>query len=772
MKIIILSLLLIIANGVFAQNKITIKGQVTGERNVPVAGVSITILNSGINSVSDSSGRYTLIGNQKEKITLVFSHMLYESREEELSAERAEATLDIVLRYRSTELDEVVINAETPVSKIKNQPLSVSVLETKNLSSKTMSNADAIGAVAGVNVRQNGGLGSEVIFSINGMTGKQIRFFLDGIPLEHYSSEMNIGSVPATFFSRFEIYKGSVPISLASDVLGGAVNMVSRDDIKNFMDLSYGIGSFNTHKLVTNARYFFKKNSYLSLNGFANHSDNNYRMDAEILDRDGNSYMGTVRRFHNKFSNYMVRPELGVKNTSWADNAFISFYMSGNNSEWQHDALARQPYGAAVSKNVSIGTLLRYKKDEVVKNLDVAAYVVANYAHPHLIDTSLNVYNWKGEVIATRNQGGEISSSGNDLYLKDKNISGQLNAAWHLSPHIDILGSFQHSYFHRTGADNVVAMYYGRDYYANPQSVDKTIGGLALKVNVLDNRFTSITSVKYFNFCAKGYSRNLSGFVQASSKKESFGFGEALSYKFTNSFSSKISYEYATRIPTIFELFGDQMLIMPNLSLSPETSHNLNLGLIYKHTKLNAQVNAFYRSTNDIIWQRPSSRYFMYQNLSKSSSAGIEGDLNYRLSNVLLLGLNATYQDIRSRSEVDGSERYFDKRIPNIPYLFGNADINYEYKKRLWNRLKMNLWYGMRYVQDFYLFWEGDGNRESKNIIPAQYSGNLGWSLTEQNGKYAVSFECQNLFNEKLYDNFRVQKPGRAFFLTLNYTIK
>jgi len=317
----------------------------------------------------------------------------------------------------------------------------------------------------------------------------------------------------------------------------------------------------------------------------------------------------------------------------------------------------------------------------------------------------------------------------------------------------------------------VVAGYYGKDYYANPQSVDKTISGLALKIGLWDNRFMSITAGKYFNFSAQGYSRDLSGFVQATSKKEDFGFGEALSYKFSSSLSSKLSYEYAIRIPTVFELFGDQMLIMPNLSLAPETSHNLNLGINFIHTRLNAQINGFYRSTNNIIWQRPSSRYFMYQNLSKSSSFGIEGDVNYRFYDVIKLGLNATYQDIRNRSEINGNQRYFDKRIPNIPYLFGNTDITYEHKKLLCDRLKMNLWYGMRYVHDFYLFWDVDGTKESKNIIPAQYSGSLGCSLTEKEGKYTLSFECQNIFNENLYDNFRVQKPGRAFYLTINYTI-
>lgn len=762
----------IIANAVYAQSKITIKGQITGEHNAPVAGATITIANTGSSAISDNKGNYTLSIAQKEKITVIFSHILYKTHQEELYTKGIETILNIKLRTKITALDEVLIQSELSVSQVEKQPLTVSVLDTKNLSSKTTSNADALGTISGVHVRQNGGLGSDVNLSINGMYGKQIRLFMDGIPLEHYSSEMNVGSVPATFFSSFEIYKGSIPISLASDALGGAVNMVSRDNVKDFMDLSYGTGSFNTHKLVLNSRYFFKKNSYLSLNAFANHSDNDYKMEAELLDSYGNSAIATVRRFHNKFSNYMVRPELGVKNTSWADNAFISFYVSGNSNELQHDALAKQPYGKAVSKNAAIGTLLRYKKRGLFKKFDIDAYAVASYARPLLVDTSLNVYNWKGDVIAIRNQGGEISSSGNMLHLKDKNISGQLNATWHLSPTIAILGSVQHSLFHRTGSDNIVEAYYGRDYYASPQSVRKTIGGLALKAGLLNNRLISVTSAKYFNFNAHGYSRDLSGFTAQSSQKENFGFGEAISYRFNPNFSSNLSYEYAIRIPTVSELFGDQMLMLPNLSLVPETSHNLNLGLNYKQSKLNTQINGFYRSTDNIIWQRPSSRYFMHQNLSKSSSLGVEGQVDCYLFDMIKLSVNATYQEIRNRSEVDGSERYYDKRIPNMPYLFGNASINYEHKKLVWNSLKMNFWYGMRYAHDFYLFWDIDGSRESKNIIPAQYPGHLGWSFTEKEGKYALSFDCQNIFNEKLYDNFRVQKPGRAFYLTLNYTLK
>lgn len=38
----------------------------------------------------------------------------------------------------------------------------------------------------------------------------------------------------------------------------------------------------------------------------------------------------------------------------------------------------------------------------------------------------------------------------------------------------------------------------------------------------------------------------------------------------------------------------------------------------------------------------------------------------------------------------------------------------------------------------------------------------LSYSL--RNGRYNLSFECRNFTNEKLYDNFSLQKPGRAFY--------
>jgi outer membrane receptor protein involved in Fe transport len=40
-------------------------------------------------------------------------------------------------------------------------------------------------------------------------------------------------------------------------------------------------------------------------------------------------------------------------------------------------------------------------------------------------------------------------------------------------------------------------------------------------------------------------------------------------------------------------------------------------------------------------------------------------------------------------------------------------------------------------------------------------------SYTIKNGRYNIAFECRNLTNERLYDNFSLQKAGRAYYVKL-----
>ena len=76
----------------------------------------------------------------------------------------------------------------------------------------------------------------------------------------------------------------------------------------------------------------------------------------------------------------------------------------------------------------------------------------------------------------------------------------------------------------------------------------------------------------------------------------------------------------------------------------------------------------------------------------------------------------------------------------------------------------MTLTYDGFYQHDFPLYWEAFGDASTKNRVPEQLSHNLTLGYSLKNGRYNLSLECRNLTDAKLYDNFSLQKAGRAFY--------
>lgn len=54
--------------------------------------------------------------------------------------------------------------------------------------------------------------------------------------------------------------------------------------------------------------------------------------------------------------------------------------------------------------------------------------------------------------------------------------------------------------------------------------------------------------------------------------------------------------------------------------------------------------------------------------------------------------------------------------------------------------------------------------RQGAECRAYQFSHNLTLTYSMCRGRYNVSLECRNFTNEKLYDNFSLQKAGRAFY--------
>jgi iron complex outermembrane receptor protein len=86
-------------------------------------------------------------------------------------------------------------------------------------------------STSGTTVVQLGGLGDYAGLSIRGSSLQQVEIYLDGIPLNpDGSSTVNLAELPLRAFDRVEIYRSLPPLWMGSAAMGGAVNLVSRQD--------------------------------------------------------------------------------------------------------------------------------------------------------------------------------------------------------------------------------------------------------------------------------------------------------------------------------------------------------------------------------------------------------------------------------------------------------------------------------------------------------------------------------------------------------------
>mgnify|MGYP002224290268 FL=1 len=129
-------------------------------------------------------------------------------------------------------LSSVEVYGKTQTQKVKEGAFSVNALDIKPIVNSLNNLNDLVNRTTGIKVREEGGVGSDFDLSINGMSGNSVRYFLDGMPLDTKGSGVSLANLPINIIDRIEIYKGVVPASLGTDALGGAINIITKQEKK------------------------------------------------------------------------------------------------------------------------------------------------------------------------------------------------------------------------------------------------------------------------------------------------------------------------------------------------------------------------------------------------------------------------------------------------------------------------------------------------------------------------------------------------------------
>lgn len=778
---------------VYSQNLETagISGKVGSSSGEALTGVTVQLKDTGIGATTDSNGRFEITGLSPGNYVLQTSFLGFETQERIIALKASQTVeVNINLREKAFEMEGVEVLGKTITRQINDQAYAVTAISTKELQNSTSDAKEILNRVSGVRVLEEGGLGSNLSFTLNGFSGDQVKFFLDGIPMDNFGSSLSMSDIPVNTIDRIEVYKGVVPVWLGTDALGGAVNIVTNRK-NNFLDASYSVGSFNTHRLSLNGAYTNPQNGFTFRgNVNYNYSDNNYKVWVPI--KEGNNVVDSaeVERFHDRYRSGTVKLETGWTNRKYADNLLFGVMASGNDRQVQTGATMSSVYGGISRNSQSVVPTVKYSKDNLfVKGLNVSLNSAYNDTKSEVIDTLRGVtYNWLGEANYTPgSDDGELNRT--FTTINDKEFNSQFNSGYVISPKHSLAFNYALSSFHRKSFDTE-----NPDKIENrfPKSLNKQVLGFAYKFDPTKKWSATLFGKFYYLKASTSkefdFAQNTQRTDAFEVKKENMGYGLATSYYLLPELQVKASYEHTYRMPWATELFGDGLFTQPNPDLGPEQSDNLNLGAAYNFKlhqdhRFTLESNIIYRESEDLIYQvvKVASPETYFDNLSETRTLGVEGNLKYLWRETFRLGGSLTFQDITDQADLvynesytnTGYQRNFQKgfRLPNTPYLFGNANAGLTFKNVLAPESVWGLNYYFNFVEHYFLSWAELGSRDTKKVIPRQYSHNLELSCSLNKGKYNIAAECRNLTDARLYDKYYLQKPGRAFYLKVRYVL-
>lgn len=788
-----LFLLLIALHGLhgFAQPSTSVTGHVQTEAGEPLPGATVTVLKTSYGVTTDEKGFFSLPSLRNGTYTVQVSLLGYRTVSETVSIQAGKTvTLDLRLRENLQNLDEVAVYGKTETQAVKEQPFTVNAIETRQFQNTTADLNQVLNRSAGVRIREAGGLGSNFNFSINGLSGKAVKYFIDGVPMEVMGSAMSLNNIPVNLAERVEVYKGVVPVQLGSDAMGGAVNVITNQKQTNYLDLSHSYGSFNTHRSALTAQYVHKPTGItIKASGFYNYSDNNYKMKGveileggkragnQIVDLNGaNFVLADVKRFHDHYRSAMGQVEAGITNKRWADVLYAGFGYSDTRQDQQTGFEQAIVYGNVAREGRSSTGTLRYKKNNLfVTGLDVNAFASLSTDRFLTTDTLLRQYYWDGSwtTKGATEMGGIKSLS----HIIRPRAFVRANVSYTLSNR----HSFNLNYtFDRLKNENYNELLTDRDDM--PGVLKKQIIGLAYQQELLDKRWTNTFFGKYYGLDLERKRWVESAYQVQTDHFPNYGYGVASRYKILPDLGIKLSLEHTFRLQEVEEVFGDGLNLQPNPDLKPERSDNVNLGSYYgfrtgKH-RFFAEAAGFYRNAADFIYPVADQRSKALKNENKSNVrvTGFEAELRYDYADLLSFNVNATYQSAVNMTRFGSTvsnvpEATYKNKIPNQPWFFGNANLGIGKSNVFTKGSRLQFSWFTQYVHWFYLTWEAFGNVNGKSTIPSQLIHNATLSYSFRDGRYNISAECRNLTDELAYDNFRLQKPGRAMALKLRYFI-
>jgi iron complex outermembrane receptor protein len=629
-------------------------------------------------------------------------------------------------------------------------PAMATVLIVDDLPSRVTTTSEVLSSTPGVHVRRFGGLGSYTAVSVRGSNPNQVRFYLDGVPLNHSQfGVVNAAEMPLAALERVEVYRGAAPIRFA-DAGGGVVHLVTRQGQRSEARGRLSYGNFDTQRgdawaiLAGRRASLFTSYQFLGSRGAFSFLDDNATPFNQLDDQ-------VALRENNVFRQHGLTTKLDI--------ALGGLGATDGNERLTSGSAGRLILGADLfTKDTGLpglsadqSSFARFKTRRGVAS--------ATWESPAFLDRSLDLRTqlyglsvWEG----FRDLEKELGTGVQDTDDRTATV-GLRQEAWvtagPLQQRLGLVGEWKREEY-RPG--NLLAA----QVHGPVSRRDVTALGAETRLVPWGDRLALFGDLRYEKAdddfpegpaFSGGPTRPAVNQVSENTRIHA-----GLLFSLPAGFTLRANAARSHRLPTLFELYGNRGTVVGSRDLVPERLDTQDIGLTWdwragEQLRLNTQVS-FYRSDAKdlILFIQNSQNTSVARNISGALLQGIETAFSISVRG-FSVSANWTYQ-------------YTEDRSP-APYWNGNQlpgrPPHEVFTRTQFAAKRWRLFHEYEFISANFL------DRFNRQEIGARHLHNAGAGLFLLPRRLELTGEIRNLTDNRVHDVAAYPLPGRALAITL-----
>ena len=568
---------------------------------VPYANVCFEGLKSSVKkyNVTDMKGKVP--NEMKEEAKVAISFIGYETLVDTIKPGQ---NISLNLMPAVLTMNEVVVTGQYTPERADKSIYKIHVINSRQIEQKAATNlADLLSSESNMRVDQGGVLGTSL--SLQGLTGENVKFLMDGVPIVgRLNGNIDMNQLNLFNVDHVEIIEGPMSVIYGSNAIAGVVNIITKEN-KNASQTAFANAYYETAGTYNfNAGSSFRKNRnhfYLDLS--RNFFDGFSQIDTS------RSLMWKPRRQYNTDAYYLytgdkIRVKIsgqyfnellldkGALMKPYLETAFDSYYFT-----------ARVTSKGELTYNIS-------KQQQVS--------LVGAYSS---FDRKRKVYF-------------------NDLTRLEKNLSfGDTTAIGNYL----VRAWYNHNYpeqklNYQAGFDGSYEWNAGERIQGGTQRIGDYAAFISAKYEAFNKLFLQ-PGVR---------------FIHNTKYKAPLVYSMNVKYSVSEHTALRVTYARGFRAPSLKELYLDFVDINHNLKGNPdlkaEYSNNFNLNFSYnretQHAFLNTEAGLFYNYVNNTIWLFHSGSditTYTYGNVAKFISQGVQASTSVSFYPAVSLKAGVSY---------------------------------------------------------------------------------------------------------------------------------